>query len=375
MTSAVLREIDPKLTGMRKLSILVTSLLFLTGCTATTASTPTPTQTQTQEPEPVFVAAPLTGVLYEEGTNPALQLPAVMAKVDNTQYSYPQLSINDADIVFVTRVEGGMTRLLPVWHSRIPAEIGPVRSVRPVDPLLIAPFGGIFVYSGGQSPFKQAAKATGLVMSDEDTEADNETYFRDKSRRAPWDLLFRAPVLQQLYSDQQTAPVDQLSFGDIPTAVSEGTPALSFSVKYPETLSEWEVGTGSFPWAASSEPAWFRSQNGKPHLQQNEEQLLSKNVVVLEVTHDLSFRDPKYGPIPKAELVNNTGVAHIFTDGYYLKAIWTKGAINSRIKLTTESGAEVKLAAGNTWFELMDQPRSKLKIVFPEPATASESTD
>ena len=64
---------------MRKLSILVTSLLFLTGCTATTASSPTPTETQTQEPEPVFVAAPLTGVLYEEGTNPSLQLPAVMA--------------------------------------------------------------------------------------------------------------------------------------------------------------------------------------------------------------------------------------------------------------------------------------------------------
>jgi hypothetical protein len=99
---------------------------------------------------------------------------------------------------------------------------------------------------------------------------------------------------------------------------------------------------------------------------------MAKNVVVLEVTHDLSFRDPKYGPIPKAELVNNTGVAHIFTDGYYLKATWSKGAINSRIKLTTESGSDVLLAAGNTWFELMDLPRSKLSISFPEPATSSE---
>ena len=368
--------IDPKLAGMRKLSLLVAALLVLSGCAANPATTsPEPTETQTQEPEPVFVSAPLTGVLYEEGTNPFLTLPAVMAKIDNTQYSYPQLSLNDADIVFVTRVEGGMTRLLPVWHSRIPSEIGPVRSVRPVDSLLIAPFGGIFVYSGGQSPFKQAAKATGLVMSDEDTEVDNETYFRDKSRRAPWDLFFRAPLLQELYSDQQSAPIDQLSFGDIPTAVSEGTPVLSFSVKYPETLSGWEVGTGSFPWAASSEPAWFRSQNSKPHLQQNQEQILAKNVVVLEVTHDLSFRDPKYGPIPKAELVNNTGVAHIFSDGHYLKAVWSKGAINARIKLTTEAGADILLAAGNTWFELMDQPRSKLTVVFPEPATTSESSD
>jgi hypothetical protein len=112
---------------------------LLTGCTSPAATEPTPTETQTEEPEPVFVSAPLTGVLYEEGTNPNLLLPAVMAKIDNTQYSYPQLSLNDADIVFVTRVEGGMTRLLPVWHSRIPSEIGPVRSVRPVDPLLIAP--------------------------------------------------------------------------------------------------------------------------------------------------------------------------------------------------------------------------------------------
>ena len=360
---------------MRKLSIFAISLVLLTGCTSPAATEPTPTETQTEEPEPVFVSAPLTGVLYQEGTNPNLLLPAVMAKIDNTQYSYPQLSLNDADIVFVTRVEGGMTRLLPVWHSRIPSEIGPVRSVRPVDPLLIAPFGGIFVYSGGQSAFKQAAKATGLVMSDEDTEVDNETYFREPSRRAPWNLLFRPAALQALYSDQQSAPINQLSFGDIPTAVSEGKPVLSLSVKYPETLSEWEVGTGSFPWGASSEPAWFRNQNGKPHLQQNEEPILAKNVVVLEVTHDLSFRDPKYGPIPKAELVNNTGVAHIFSDGYYLKAIWTKGAINSRIKLTTETGADVLLATGNTWFELMDQPRSKLTVVEPEPVTTSESTD
>jgi hypothetical protein len=361
---------------MRKLSVIFISLALLTGCaSASPVEEPTPVETETPEPEPVFVSAPLTGVLYEEGSNPNLSLPAVMAKIDNTRSGYPQLSLNDADIVFVTRVEGGMTRLLPVWHSRIPAEIGPVRSVRPVDPLLISPFGGIFVYSGGQTPFKQAAKATGLVMSDEDTEMDNETYFREPSRRAPWNLLFRPPVLQSLYSDQQQAPVDQLSFGDIPTAVSEGTPALGMSVKYPGTLSTWEAGNGAFPWGASSEPAWFRSQDGKPHLQQNEEQLLAKNVVVLEVTHDLSFRDPKYGAIPKAELVNNSGIAHIFSDGYYLKAVWSKGAINSRIKLTTESGSDVLLAAGNTWFELMDTPRSKLTVVLPEPTASSSDTD
>ncbi len=373
-----MKDFEPsKLTGMRRLSIATISLVLLAGCASTPVVTesPTPSETQTQEPEPVFVAAPLTGVLYEEGTNPSLNLPAVMAKIDNTQYSVPQLSLNDADFVYVTRVEGGMTRLLPVWHSRMPEVIGPVRSVRPVDALLIAPFGGVFVYSGGQSQFKQAAKNTGLVMSDEDTEMNNDTYFRDKERKAPWDLMFRAAALQELHSPNQQAPTAQLAFDSVPSAVSLGKPVNSISVKYPETLSEWQSGTASFPWAASSEPAWLRSQNGKPHLQQNQEQLIAKNVVVLEVTHDLSFRDPKYGPIPKAELVDNTGIAHVFSDGFYLKATWIKGSISSAIRLVNEDGSEVKLAAGNTWFELMDLPRSKLTVVEPVVQSESESTN
>jgi hypothetical protein len=360
---------------MRRLLISALAVSLLAGCAAGPAET-TSTPTETAPPEPIFVAAPLTGVLYEEGTNPYLTLPAVMAKIDNTASGKPQLSLNDADIVFVTRVEGGMTRLLPVWHSRMPVDVGPVRSVRPVDPLLISPFGGVFVYSGGQTPFKNAARETGLVMSDEDTEQDNETYYREKSRVAPWNLLFRAQMLQEMYSSQQSAPPAQFSYGDTPTAVSQGVPVLSLSVKYPETLSAWEPGTAAFPWSASSEPVWLRSQNGKKHNQQNDEQIYTKNVVVLEVTHDLSFRDPKYGPIPKAELVDNTGIAHIFTDGYYLKAVWSKAGIKSPIKLTTETGSSVELAAGNTWVELLDLPRSSLKVVEPEPEpTPTESSD
>ncbi|MFM2023764.1 MAG: hypothetical protein RIR89_1156 [Actinomycetota bacterium] len=360
---------------MRRLLISALAVSLLAGCAAGPAET-TSTPTETAPPEPFFVAAPLTGVLYEEGINQYLTLPAVMAKIDNTASGKPQLSLNDADIVFVTRVEGGMTRLLPVWHSRMPVDIGPVRSVRPVDPLLISPFGGVFVYSGGQAPFKNAARDTGLVMSDEDTEQDNDTYYREKSRVAPWNLMYRAQMLQQMYSTEQSAPPAQFVYSDTPTAVAQGKPVLNFSVKYPETLSYWEPGTAAFPWGASSEPAWFRSQNGKLHNQQNDEQIYAKNIVVLEVTHDLSFRDPKYGPIPKAELVNNTGVAHIFTDGFYIKGTWSKSGIKSPIQLTTDTGLPIALAAGNTWVELMDLPRSSLKIVEPEPEPEpTESSD
>jgi hypothetical protein len=361
-------------TGSKLSMLALVALIGLTGCSATAEQSPSPsasvTQTPTEEPtpEPVYITAPLTGVQYLEGTNDFLVLPAVSAKIDNTYNGRPQLALNDADVVYVTRVEGGMTRLLPVWHSRMPENIGPVRSVRPVDASIIDPFSGVFVYSGGQSPFKLAARDTGLVMSDEDTEQSNDTYFREKSRVAPWNLFFRAQKLQAAHPEQQV-PQAGFEFDAQPSAVALGVEVTELEVKYPQLRSTWKAGEGSFPWGATSEPAWFRWMDGTEHLQEGGDQVLAKNVVVMEVTHDLSFVDPKYGAIPKAEIVNNQGIAHIFSDGYYLKAQWSKGAIDEPIRLTLETGEPVKLAIGNTWVEMMDLPKSKLSITEPEAAS------
>ena len=359
--------------GSKLALISLLSVLALTGCTAPVLQpTASPSQTQEPEPEPVFIAAPLTGVLYEESVAGHLSLPAVSAKIDNTFSGRPQLALNDADIVYVTRVEGGMTRLLPVWHSSMPESVGPVRSVRPVDAAIIHPFGGVFVYSGGQSPFKRAAKDTGLVMSDEDTEQGNDSYFREKSRSAPWNLMFYAKKLQESNSDRP-APIPGFEFDAAPSAVELGSKALKITVKYPGSTSIWDLGESAFPWASSSEPAWLHTLDKSEHLQDGGDRVVTKNVVVLELEHDNSFIDPRYGPIPKAKLENNTGVAHIFTDGYYLKATWKKAGSSAPILLFTEDGAPVKLAIGNTWVEMMDLPRSKLTVVAPEPEPSTTS--
>ena len=355
-----------------KLSLLaLIATLALSGCSspeveATATTTPTQSATATPEPtpEPVYIEAPLTGVQYLEGTNPSLALPAISAKIDNTSNGRPQLALNDADVVYVTRVEAGLTRLLAVWQSRVPEAIGPVRSVRPVDASIINPYQGVFVYSGGQAPFKAAAKKTGLVMSDEDTENGKDTYYREKSRVAPWNLYFRASKLQSV-NTQQPAPSPSFEFSAVPSAVALGTPVTGLEVKYPQLRSTWELGTASFPWGSAEEPAWLRTMDGKVHVQEDGERVLAKNVVVMEVTHDLSFVDPKYGAIPKAKLVDNSGIAHIFSDGYYLKATGSKKAIDAPILLTLDSGESVKLAVGNTWVEMMDLPKSKLTTTQP----------
>lgn len=356
-------------------SIALISLLALTGCSSeaipTATETVSKTPTPVPEPEPVYLTAPLTGVEYLAGSNPNLLLPAVSAKIDNTSNGRPQLGLNDADVVYVSRIEGGMTRLVPVWHSRVPEAIGPVRSVRPVDAAIIDPYDGVFIFSGGQAPFKSTARATGLVMSDEDTEQSNDTYYREKSRSAPWNLYFRAAKLQQAHPEQP-APRSGFEFAATSTAAITGSPVASMEIKYPGLRSTWNLGTSKFPWGSLAEPAWLRSMDKKEHLQADGARVVAKNVVVMEVTHDLSFIDPRYGAIPRAKLTDSKGIAHIFSDGFYLKATWSKGSIDQPILLSTETGEPVKLAIGNTWIEMMDKPRSTLKVTAPLPVPVSE---
>ena len=360
--------------SLRLFVLTLVGLLALTSCQAAAEQVPAITSAAPQvtvepEPEPVYVVAPLTGVEYLEGENLYLAMPAVSAKIDNTYAGRPQLALNDADIVYVTRVEGGLTRLLPVWHSSMPEAIGPVRSVRPVDASIVDPFNGVFAFSGGQAPFKSAATSTGLVISDEDTEMNNETYYREPNRKAPWNLYFSAQKLQELYTAEQPIPQAGFEFSAIPSAVSQGVAAKGLSVKYPQMKSVWDLGTAKFAWAEPLQTAWLRTQDGTPHSQFGGDQVAAKNIVVIEVVHDLSFVDPKYGAIPKAKLINNEGIAHVFSDGYYLKGSWSKGESGDPIILTTESGEVLKLAIGSTWVEMMDIPKSVLSISLTEAPT------
>ena len=75
-------------------------------------------------------------------------------KVPDNRQEHPQRGINDADIVFV-QLEGYLdadgyssTRLVPVFHSKMPDTVEPVRSVRPVDVPLLSPMDAIIGNTG-----------------------------------------------------------------------------------------------------------------------------------------------------------------------------------------------------------------------------------
>ncbi len=361
-----------KTSKLGALAILSASILVLTGC----AEPRIPDSNggpESPTPEPkVFVSAPLTGVSFEVGSSETetFSAPAVSCKIDNVFAARPQFNLNKADLVFVQMVEGGVTRLLATWHSQPVDAVGPVRSVRPMDADTVAPIGGIFCFSGGQAPFINAVSRLGLYMASETSEQaeGKKSFSRSSAKPAPHNVIVNMALLQSQHLNLG-APGKVFDFVSFmadseqyePASTDSGTETTHVTIKYPGSVSYWEGdGQGNM----------VREQDGARHLDAaTNEQIKARNVVVLKVKIDTSFRDKRYGYIPRTVLIDS-GVAWVFVDGKRIKGTWSKSTQTGPISLFDQAGVPIKLAPGTTWIELMPTNGS---ITIKSPKSPSPS--
>ena len=333
---------------VRAAALVASAALLLAGCT--TGANPQPTSSYTPK---VYVNAPLTGMPFEEGTRPSLNGPSVACKIDNVGTETLKANINRTDMVFVEMVEGGLTRLVAVWHSDLPTAVGPVRSIRPMDPDIISPLGGIVCYSGGQLKFVTMMRNTNVFNASETSEQENGTFTRAKDREAPKNVLVDVSKLASAHPDL-TPPAAQFEFTAITeqaSAVAVGKLVANFSVHYPSALSHWIYNGTNFA----------RSQDGVAHKDSESGlQTTATNVVVLNVQIDR-----QYGKVPKTTLVGS-GTGWVFSKGMQLAVKWSKASQTAPIVLTDAAGAPIQLVRGNTWVELLPQNENgRLEVVLP----------
>ena len=121
-------------------------LMFRSGEEAEDTATTVPETTTTTERVP-GPTAPLTGL--EDPTGAVATRCAVSVKIGNTADAHPQTGVGAADVVYEEVVDGGITRLVAVYQSTAPEQVGGVRSVRPTDQYILWPLRGVFAFSGG----------------------------------------------------------------------------------------------------------------------------------------------------------------------------------------------------------------------------------
>lgn len=121
------------------------------------------------------------------GGRKGLDDPVLAVKIENTAPAFPQSGLRSADIVYVEQVEGGETRVMAVFSSRLPSRVGPVRSARISDLHLLSQYGRpAFAFSGVQGKMKPLIRKAPLYDISQDN--GGGAYFRAGSKPIPYNL-------------------------------------------------------------------------------------------------------------------------------------------------------------------------------------------
>jgi hypothetical protein len=301
------------------------------GCTGTNRPGPVddgrgpdPTRDQTRDPDQEPAPSGSAG-------------PSVLAvKIDNARAARPHTGTDSADIVYAEQVEGGLSRLMAVYATRLPKVIGPVRSARESDLELLRQFDNpTLAFSGAQGKLMPLINKAPI-----DPQTPGKTsgaYYRGTGKPAPHNLYLRPDRLLPSAPGAE-ALTTGFTYG---TAPAGGTRDTSETVRYP-------AATFRFTWSAGRE-RYLVTMDGTPTLTTAGKRLAPATVVVQYVRIRKSdFYDFLGNNTPYTETVGS-GKAKVLRGGKAYDVDWKREKATDGTTFTTNGGDPVNFAKGQVW--------------------------
>jgi hypothetical protein len=308
--------------------------------TAAAPSSPSPSVSPSPapSPSPVGPPSPLSGLPAPAGA------PVLAVKIDNTAAARPQAGLEDADIVYVEQVEGGLTRLLAVFSSRIPKAVGPVRSVRTDNLDLVAQLGGpvAFSFSGGQPAAVAVVRSSPIL--DVSYDAFPGLYRREPGRPAPYNLFADPAALLHARQGVQQAKSIGWVF-DEARAPTDGV-GDKVAATYPGTRLAFQYLPASHTYGLLQDGVQVEGTDGT--------QLSAANVIVQRVGLVFTGLKDIKGSFSPATLSTGGGDATVLRDGHSIDATWSRPTRMQGTRWQTRrSRVDVALRPGTTWVLLL----------------------
>lgn len=308
---------------------------------AVTSTASTATTSTTTPPEPGY---PLTGQPVDDPAR--AQRPVLAVKIDNAQPrtgrgGRPQAGINQADIVYEEMVEGSVTRFLALFHSQDADPVGPVRSARTTDLLLMEPLQRpLFAWSGANAGV--VGQVRGAAVVDVGIDAVGGAYHRAGDRPAPYDLMSSTGALYGAAASEERPPPALFQYRPADVEPT-GDPATGVRIVFGD-------GPGSAPvdyeWDGGG---WARSQRDTPHVDATDTRVAPPNVVVQFTPYaEVQCCDAAGFPIVEAQLVGE-GDAWVLSAGRLVQGRWSRPTVGDVTTYTGPDGQPVLLTPGPTW--------------------------
>ncbi len=276
---------------------------------------------------PTDPVAPLTGLVGGDATRRV-----VIAKISNSYKARPQAGINQADLVMEVIVEGGVGRWIALFQTEYPDLVGPLRSVREVDPKLIEPFDARVLHSGGQAFVRRSLAEVAV----DEGNGRIAGYYREAGRRAVYDLMYN---FDRLPADDWVGTVEPvLRYDAMVPSGGEAATSIDVAMSSPNTLA-WEYDGAKY----------VRHQSGSTSVDAVGVPITADTVVVVFVEQISTGRfDSAGSPVPDYS-VTGRGEAVVFRNGKAWPGTWERNETSEFFRLLGADGRELPMDPGRTW--------------------------
>lgn len=323
--------------GKRELIIgTVIFIIVLGGLVAFGLTRPAvaPTKPVKPAPQPVVYTSPLTGMPVTQAQS---KLPITGVMIENSDFARPQSGLSSAGVVFEAVAEAGITRFLALYQYENPANLGPVRSLRPYYLNWAMGFDASIAHVGGSPEALSDIKSwNGRDIGEF---ANGNYYHRISSRFAPHNMYTNLKNLQTIEKNKGYTSSNFVGFqrkkaspAKVPTARN-----IYFNISYPDFAVHYVYDSKS--------NSYTRYMAGTKHIDANTHKVIAPNVVI-GIVVPYNIESDNYHSDYQAI---GSGRAYVFQDGKVTVGSWNKSSHKSNISFKDSRGKTIALDPGQTW--------------------------
>ncbi len=261
----------------------------------------------------------------------------------------PQGGIYKAQIVYEIMVEGGITRLMPVFWGTLPELVGPVRSSRHYFLDYVLEHDAIYVHFG-YSP-QAMTDISKLKINNINGVANGGEVFWDLTKdRNNWQDSYTsnsniANYVQKVKYRTDTQNEFPFNYNEESKNLLNGFEAKDIFIKYSQGYSCKFIYD-------EKEGNYKRFRDGIPHMERiTNEQLTGKNIII-QYARNYTLKGDTEGR-QEVETVKNDGNGLFITNGKAINIKWSKKSRSSQTEYLDGDGKKINLNPGLTWIEIV----------------------
>jgi hypothetical protein len=326
---------------------------------ATATLTPTIAPLPTATPAPDSVLCPLSGLPVSKSVLATRR--SLMVQIGNSGPERPQFGLAQADLIFETLSEGGITRFSAVYLCQDAQDIAGVRSARLINLQIIPIFDAILAHVGA------SAAVLDLIERDIRIRDSRLDYFRNnpgftlqpERRRPPFDVFTNTQALWDA-ARSRNVPMPGNPVPEIKT--SSNVPPNGLNVRavtihhHSSYWVRWKWDDEASVWTRhiSSD---VNAAGDVPHLDAATARVLTtKNIVIIRAQHKQTdiIEDTLGSRSQTMEITGAAGDAIFLRDGQMFKGKWKRDKVNEWFTFTLADGKPFELRPGNTYVHFYD---------------------